>query len=160
MTDVRDVFARIPAAVNLVTTMTAAGPSGMTASSVCCLSLNPPLVLVCVDNRSRTLRGLRQCRRFGVNLLQDRHAELADDFARPNVDKASRLRQTPHHLVGEVVVLDDALAWLVCRLCDTYPGGDHTIVVGEVETLGHRTGQPLVRHDRRYRPLAPILANA
>jgi 3-hydroxy-9,10-secoandrosta-1,3,5(10)-triene-9,17-dione monooxygenase reductase component len=160
MTELRDVFARIPAAVNLVTTMSAAGPTGMTASSVCCLSLEPPLVLVCVDNRSRTLHGLRRCRRFGVNLLRDQHAELADAFARPDVDKASRLREVAHHRVGEVVVLDDALAWLVCRLCAAYPGGDHTIVVGHVEALGHRPGEPLVRHDRRYRALAPMLTNA
>jgi 3-hydroxy-9,10-secoandrosta-1,3,5(10)-triene-9,17-dione monooxygenase reductase component len=159
-TALRSVFAHVPAGVSLLTTMSDAGPFAMTASSVCCLSLEPPLVLACLDNRSSTLRWLGQCRRFGVSLLRDRHADLADTFAQPAADKSSLMRRHPHRIVDGVPVLDDALAWLTCRIRHLYPGGDHTIVIGQVHALGHGAGEPLVHHGRRYRSLAPALTDS
>jgi 3-hydroxy-9,10-secoandrosta-1,3,5(10)-triene-9,17-dione monooxygenase reductase component len=149
----RDTFARLPAGVSLVTTCGEGGPYGMTASAVCCLSLEPPLVLVCLANRSTTLRRVHRHRRFAVNVLRDRHTHIADEFARPATDKPRRFASMAHRIVNDVPVLDDALAWLTCRIEATYPGGDHTIVVGRICARGPGVGEPLVWHDRRYRTL-------
>lgn len=152
----REVFAHLPAGVSVVTTMSAAGMSGMTASAVCCVSLDPPLLLVCLHNRSATLSQIRRQGRFAVNVLRDRHVELADAFARPAVDKASKENWVDHRIVQDVPILTDALGWLACRVWATYPGGDHTIVVGVVRDLRCDDGAPLVRHNGRYRSLAPV----
>ena len=151
----RDVFAHLPGGVSVVTTLDDNGPCGMTVSAVCSVSVDPPLVLVCVSNESNTLRCLLRHGKFAVNVLRDRHAGLAGEFARPAGDKAGRFRRIPYGLVDDVPVLHDALAWLTCCVQAAYPGGDHTIVVGRVCATEHAAGEPLVWHDRRYWTLSP-----
>ena len=156
----RDVFARLPGGVSVVTTLDDGTPCGMTVSAVCSVSVDPPLVLVCVANESSTLRCLLGHERFAINVLRDRHADLAGDFARPASDKTGRFRRLPYSLVDDVPVLLDALAWLTCQVQATYPGGDHTIVVGRVHAVAHAAGEPLVWHGRRYWTLSSHLRDS
>ncbi|QPK50487.1 flavin reductase family protein [Streptomyces gardneri] len=155
----RDVFAQLPAGVTVVTTSGPGGiePSGMTASAVCSLSLDPLLVLLCLNNHSNTLARLKTTGAFAINILRHDQAHCAAQFADRRISQADRFARTPHHHTDGLPVLTEALAWLTCQVAKTHPGGDHTIVTGEVRTLGSGAGdggQPLVWHSRTFRTLA------
>lgn len=145
----RDLLGRIPTGVCVITTAGPAGLAGLTASSLCSLSLDPLLLLVCIDNRSATLAAIRGNGAFAVNLLHAGQAEISTDFAgrKPVEDRFTGVH---HDLVDGSPVLREAMGWLTCRVHETLPGGDHTIVVGEVLALSHGEGAPLVWHRGSY----------
>lgn len=111
------------------------------------LSADPPLVLVCLGNDAAVLYVIEEARRFTVNLLAGEDRRAASAFAQ-------RLPLEPGRFVDGDPVLRGALVSLVCRLTETYPGGDHRIVVGQVErvVLGADT-DPLLFFNREYRTL-------
>lgn len=139
----RSVIGHFATGVAVITAAGEDGPAGMTTNALCSLSLDPILLLVCFDNRARTLGVVRESGRFGVNVLRAGQDALAGVFA----SKASH----PEKFEGVgwseeagVPVLDGALAWLACELRETFPGGDHTIGIGAVDAMGHDEGEPLV----------------
>ncbi|MFD9466936.1 flavin reductase family protein [Streptomyces sp. NPDC060027] len=152
----KDLFAHLPTGVTVLTTSApdGTGQAGMTASAVCALSLDPPLILVCADNHSRTLARIRSTGAFAVNVLREDQTLLAKRFADPSLEQADRFACTDHHRVDDLPVLDEAVAWLTCDVHDAYPGGDHTILTASVRTLGQSGGHPLIWHNRTFRILA------
>ena len=151
----RDVLAHLPAGVSVITTDGAHGPTGMTASAVCSLSLDPPMVLVCVANRSRTLARLLDHGTFAVNVLRQDQADIARAFADPDTGQHNRFGAASYRREEDgALILDDALAWLSCTVHEAHPGGDHTIVTGHVQNLAHTHSQPLIWYSRRFRSLA------
>jgi 3-hydroxy-9,10-secoandrosta-1,3,5(10)-triene-9,17-dione monooxygenase reductase component len=149
----RSVLAELPKGVTIVATLGDTGPVGSTASAVTSLSLDPPLVLVSLAQQSRTLNHLRRHGTFAVNVLRDRHRQLAESFA-VGQSHRERFAAVAYHIHRDTPVLDDALAWVTCRLHATYPGGDHVIVVGEVTGMHRGGGEPLVWHRGAYRRMA------
>lgn len=140
----REVIGHFPTGVAIVTAQGADGPAGLTTNAVTSLSLDPVLLIVCFDNRSRTLPIVRECGRFAVNILGADHRELALLFASKRV-AAEKFAAVTHTVDHGVPVLDDALAWAVCDVEAMHPGGDHTIGVGRVTAVGHaEAGDPLV----------------
>jgi flavin reductase (NADH) len=148
----REALSRWPSGVTVVAAKDEAGEvRGMTASSFSSLSLNPPLVLVCVDENANLLPVLERTEHFTVNLLAEGQAEVSGHFAG---QPAARLLENPPFDVHGELILQGALASLVCRRWAVYPGGDHKIVVGEVEKVVLGTERPpLVYHRRSYRKL-------
>lgn len=145
-------MSRFPTGVTVVTALTEAGPAGLAANAVSSLSLEPPLMLVCVDRGSRTLRALEEAGRFGVNVLRGDAADLAVGFG----SKAPAAEKWEGVGWGEslgIPVLDDAIVWIGCELRDVISGGDHVIVTGEVLGVEQREGRPLLFHEGTYRPL-------
>jgi flavin reductase (DIM6/NTAB) family NADH-FMN oxidoreductase RutF len=112
-----------------VSVVTSAGPRGCTANAITSLSLDPPLVLACLDHGSNTLEALRVTRRFCINVLAAGQEKLARGFAR-KCSEEEKFGGIPHSVVDGVPVLDGVLAWLLCDLEDELPGGDHAIVIG------------------------------
>lgn len=149
----QNVSAQLPTGVCVVATADAAGLCGLTASSVCSLSLDPPLLLVCVDNRSLTLARLLARGVFTVNVLRAEHSPMASRFATAG-GGSGKFDDVGYRLVHGAPVLDEALAWFRCTVHSVHPGGDHTITVGAVTDLHRDYGDPLVRHARRYRALS------
>jgi flavin reductase (DIM6/NTAB) family NADH-FMN oxidoreductase RutF len=145
----REVFGRFPTGVAVVTSATPSGTGGMTANAVCSLSLDPLLVLVCFENGARTLPLVREAGRFGVNLLTSDQEELAGIFA-SKLPESAKLDGIPHRIEHDVPLIDDALAWAVCRLVEEIAGGDHTIAIGEVTAMGLGEGEPLLWYSGRY----------
>lgn len=144
-----------------VTVVTGNGPSGavgMTTNAVCSLSLDPMLMLVCFDNRARTLPVVAAARRFAVNVLRAEQEVLAGQFA-SKLPPEEKFEQVAHTLAHEVPVLDGALAWVACELRELIPGGDHTIGIGAVLGLDHAGGEPLVWFRGRYRALPAAAAS-
>ena len=143
-------MALVPTPVTVVTAPGEADPAGATASAVASLSLDPPLMLVCLDHRSRTLGALRSAGRFAINVLSaDAEAE-ARTFATtvPHAEKWAGVSSADR---GGVPVLDRALVWVTCELRDLLDGGDHTIVTGKVLELGTAEGDPLIYLEGQYR---------
>jgi flavin reductase (DIM6/NTAB) family NADH-FMN oxidoreductase RutF len=129
--DFRDAIGRFATGVAVVTCDGPDGPSGLTTNAVSSLSLDPPLLLVCFDNGSRTLPAVRDAGRFAVNLLRADQQQLASAFA-SKVTQREKFNAATHRIAHGVPVLDNALAWLACDLHELLPGGDHTIGVGRV----------------------------
>jgi 3-hydroxy-9,10-secoandrosta-1,3,5(10)-triene-9,17-dione monooxygenase reductase component len=118
----------------------------MTANAVCSLSLDPLLVLVCFQREARTLTLVERARRFSISFLEEGRGDLASRFASKQIEENEKLTGVPHRDVDGAPVLDAAIAWAVCTVTETLPGGDHVIAIGSVEALGSRDGEPLVWH--------------
>jgi len=150
----RDTIGQFATGVTVVTTIGPDGPAGMTTNAVTSLSLQPRLLLVCFEERSRTLEVVRVSRRFAVNVLRAEDEELAAVFASKRIgrEKFEAVTHTEEH---GVPVLDRALAWIACDLRELRPGGDHEIGIGEVLGTGAGApGDPLVFFGGRYTTLA------
>jgi flavin reductase (DIM6/NTAB) family NADH-FMN oxidoreductase RutF len=122
--------------------------SGMTASTVCSLSIEPLLLLVCIDQRSAMHDAIRRSRRFAVNVLPQGTAQLALTFARSST--TDKFAGVPLLQGSDPPLLRDALSTFTCALHECFPGGDHSIFVGKVEACANRTGSPLVHFRRRF----------
>ena len=140
----RDTIGHFATGVTVVTTAGPDGPAGMTTNAVTSLSLRPRLLLVCFEERSRTLDAVRASGRFAVNILRREDEELAAGFATKRVGH-EKFEHVTHTEAHGVPVLDGALAWIACSLKELYPGGDHVIGIGEVVAMGiGADGDPLV----------------
>ena len=122
-----------------------------TANAVSSVSLEPPLLLVCLREESETLAALLERRRFAVNVLHSSQTALSDRFARragPDTWDA-----VAHRSVEGIPLLEGAIATLECELHDLADGGDHAVVVGHVVALEHAEpdADPLVFYAGSYR---------
>jgi flavin reductase (DIM6/NTAB) family NADH-FMN oxidoreductase RutF len=133
----RQVMGQFATGVTVVTTTSQGKPSGLTVSSFTSLSLNPPLVLICVDRASTTLPLFRESKIFAVNFLTAKQVHLSRSFAIPSEDRFEHFCHAPYHIASTgAPILDDILAFVDTHLVAEYPGGDHVIFVGEVEAMG------------------------
>ncbi|MFG1653041.1 flavin reductase family protein [Micromonospora sp. NPDC049275] len=139
-----------------VTVVTAPGapPVGFTATSFTSVSLTPPIVSFCLNLGSSSWPTLARARHVAVHLLSHDQPELARTFATSGIDRfaaPTRWRPGPQG----VPILDGTLAWLLCRVVDRVPVGDHVVVLAEPELLRHAdVGSPLLYHRGRYAGLA------
>jgi flavin reductase (DIM6/NTAB) family NADH-FMN oxidoreductase RutF len=153
----RDLLGHFATGVTVITTNAGGLLHGMTANAVCSVSLEPLLVLVCVDRRAHCHQQIRDAGAFGVNVLAADQQELSNLFARTLEPERGSLRGAAHRLSERgVPILDGVLAHLECRLVDAYPGGDHEIFVGEALAgeAGREAAPPLLFFRGRYRELA------
>ena len=148
----RRAMALLPTAVTIITTRGEAGPAGATANAVVSLSLDPPLMLACLDRGSRTLEVLRAADRFGISVLGERQSSLAREFA-SKVPHSEKFRDVSHAEREGVPMIDGAIAWISCRVRELHEGGDHVIAIGEVLEVVAAEGEPLVFYSGEYRPL-------
>jgi flavin reductase (DIM6/NTAB) family NADH-FMN oxidoreductase RutF len=138
--------------ITVVTTSGPEGTHGMTANSFTGVSLQPPLVLVCVDHRARTHEHLQETGLFGIHILHSGQEELAKRCAGLYGEAGNRLGDVPHESGPHgAPLLSDCLVALECRLYATYEGGDHTIFLGEVESTRIGDGTPLLYFNRAFR---------
>jgi flavin reductase (DIM6/NTAB) family NADH-FMN oxidoreductase RutF len=148
----REALGAYATGVTVVTAIGANGPSGATANAVTSLSLDPPMMLACLDRGSRTLNAVRAQGRFGVNALAAGQEELARRFSAkdPEAAKWDGVKWSEH---DELPRLEGALLWVPCELRDLIDGGDHLILTGNVLAADSREGQPLLFHRGDYRDL-------
>lgn len=128
---------------------------GMTANSFTSVSLDPLLILVCIDHNARLLSFLKEQRRFGVNFLRDSQQALSEHFARPQLDLIEESRLGIHFRWTEtgIPLLAEGLAHLGCNVVAEHEAGDHTVFIGEVESLELNEGDPLLYFRGKYRAL-------
>lgn len=148
----RSVLSRFASGVTIVTAVDASGADhGITVSAFCSLSLEPPLVLVCID-RAAVMHGiLESCDAFAVSVLAAGQEELARKFADPDNDRfegTSFVRGA-----NGSAVLTGVAAHLECAIVSRFEGGDHTIFVGRVETAESSDEPPLLYYRGGYATL-------
>ena len=126
---------------------------GMTANAFCSVSLDPVLVLVCVDHRARTHAHLQNRKRFGINVLRSDQQAISEYYARSTESHqhAKNAGVSFERTAHGTPVLGGGLAYLECRLHSTQRAGDHTIFIAEVEDVVVREGEPLLFFRGRYR---------
>lgn len=127
----------------------------MTANAFASVSLDPLLVLVCVDQRAKMLAVLKERRRFGVNVLRDTQQAFSEYFSRAeqSPDAEERLGIRYRWSEDGVPLIDETLAQLVCKTVSTHSAGDHTIFIGAVESADVHPGDPLVFFRGQYRAI-------
>jgi 3-hydroxy-9,10-secoandrosta-1,3,5(10)-triene-9,17-dione monooxygenase reductase component len=151
--DFRRALGQFAAGVTVVTTRDAKGRSlGLTVTAFSSVSLDPPLVLVCVDHRSEAHVGFRDAGLFGVSILAEGQQDLSKRFAVGGAAKFKGLELPAGHT--GVPLIPGAVAHLECRVKATHEAGDHRIYVGEVLAVNVNPGRPLLYHDRDYRKLS------
>jgi 3-hydroxy-9,10-secoandrosta-1,3,5(10)-triene-9,17-dione monooxygenase reductase component len=145
-------MAELPTGVTIVTAGGPQGPAGATANAVCSLSIEPMLMLACLDRGSRTLLAVQAADGFGVSVLHAGQEHVARAFATkaPVAEKWSGVAWSDR---DGIPAIDGALVWVACELRDVIGAGDHVIVTGEVRELEAAEGDPLVFHGGEYRPL-------
>lgn len=153
----REVAGVFPTGVVVVTARTSDGPVGMTMQSFVSLSLDPPLVQVCVTSTSRTWALIEAVGTFSVSILSRHQAQVALQFA--GADERFRDVDTTTSPLGHPR-LGGACGWLDCRIQVTIPAGDHAIVVAEIVDLAAAdpatAADPLVFHQSQFAGLSPL----
>ena len=148
----RSALASLPTGVTIVATNGADGPAGATANAVSSLSIEPMLMLACLDRGSRTLLAVQAADRFGISFLHAGQEAIAHSFA-TKAPVAEKWDGVGWRQRDGIPAIDDALAWIACDLRDVVAAGDHVILTGAVTDLTTATGRPLVFHGGTYVPL-------
>jgi flavin reductase (DIM6/NTAB) family NADH-FMN oxidoreductase RutF len=133
--------------VTIVTALDGERPHGTTVSAMCSLSLDPPMLMLALDNGSALLQVLRKVSRFGVSVLADRQGPIAANFATKGDDK---FRDVPWVERLNAPFIVDAACWFACETTELVPGGDHVVVLAEVLDTGHEDHAPLTYHRRVF----------
>jgi len=150
----RTALGRFPSGVTIVTSGDMEAIHGMTVSAFASVSLDPPLVLVCLANGMETTDLIAETGRFGVCILEAGQEDLSNRFAME--DPARRFEGVAWETGSAgVPLLEGALASLECWVWQTIPAGDHAVVIGEVKTATVGDGEPLVYSQSGYRALLP-----
>ncbi|MFV8784214.1 flavin reductase family protein [Microbulbifer sp. SA54] len=149
----RQVFGQFATGVTIVTTGSDTGEAvGMTVSSFNTVSLEPPLILWCIDKKTGCFDAFNHCEHFAIHVLSEQQDNLSSLFARRGVDKFSGL---DYHLNDRgVPLLHEYCARLQCTLTARYEGGDHLIMVGRVDAMHTQDRAPLIFHRGQYARIA------
>ncbi len=151
----RHALGRFASGVTVVTSKDADGNlHGITVSAFCSVSLEPPLVLVCIEKKAGSNHAFQDGKAFVVNLLAANQQYLSDRFASRLSDKFAGVSYRSG--IEDLPVLEDALANLECLLKYSYEAGDHTIFVGQIEKAHIADGVPLLYFHGNYRKIKDL----
>ncbi len=149
----RGALSRFASGITIVTTKDKENRlHGITVSAFSSLSLEPPLILICVEKTTGSHFALERSEAFVVNILDSRQIGLSERFASLLPHKFDDVEFT--FGIDEIPVLSGCVATLECRLANSCDGGDHTIFIGEVEKANIGDGDPLVYYRSGYRGLS------
>ncbi|WP_221798898.1 flavin reductase family protein [Oceanobacter mangrovi] len=149
----RNLLGQFATGVTIITTLAADGtPIGLTANSFSSVSLEPALVLWSLDKRSPNLELFRHIKHFAINILAADQQQLSNRFARPADDKFEGVDFRV--CSNGTVLIDGALATLVCRNERQIDAGDHLIFIGEICQYSNAGGEPLLFHAGQYQSLS------
>jgi flavin reductase (DIM6/NTAB) family NADH-FMN oxidoreductase RutF len=151
--ELKNAFGQFPTGVVALCALSDGRPVGLAASSFTSVSLDPPLVSVCLQNTSRTWPHLRARPRIGLSVLGEDHQRVCRQLAATLGDRFAGIGW--HSVPGGAVFIAGAPAWLDCKLYRAFEAGDHEIAVLYVNELSINSEiRPLVFHASRFRQLA------
>ncbi len=156
----KQVLAQFASGVTIVTTTHDGAPYGMTVAAFSSVSLDPPLVLVCIGKSATSCDPIRVAGRFAVHILATTQEHLGTRFSSKNT-MAERFEGLPYSL-GEtgVPVIEGSLAHVECEMAEAYEAGDHWIYVGRVMSANARSdGEALLHFRRAFRMLTPLMGS-
>jgi flavin reductase (DIM6/NTAB) family NADH-FMN oxidoreductase RutF len=145
----RNALGRFATGVTVITTVKDGKTHGMTTNAFVPVSLDPPLVLISLNNRSHMHQILPATGRYGISVLAEDQCALSNHFAGQTIDDL-HIRFINH---AGTVLLDGAIAHFVAKVVDVHSGGDHTLYVGSVEYFASRDEKPLLFYGGRYQRL-------
>jgi flavin reductase len=152
----REAMGRFATGVSIITVDLDGQVHGMTANALASVSLDPVLILVCVDHNARTHAHLHSRKRFGINILAASQQRISEYYALPVYDHeraeqeaGARFDRTSHG----TPILQGSLSYLECKLQSTQEAGDHTIFIAQVEDVVIRQGEPLLFFRGEYRKI-------
>lgn len=146
--DLRAAFGKFATGVTVITTRQGDAVHGMTANSFTSVSMDPPMLLVCVANGAKALGAITESRGFGVSVLAEHQQPVSDHFAgKPEFD------EVVFASLDGMPTIKGAIAQFGCALEEAHPTGDHTILVGRITAYGHCDDRPLLFCAGRYRAL-------
>jgi 3-hydroxy-9,10-secoandrosta-1,3,5(10)-triene-9,17-dione monooxygenase reductase component len=151
----RQAVGMLPTGVTVIGAIAASGPAGATASAVCSLSLQPMMMLACLDRGSRTLLAVQGADRFSINVLGTGQRHAAEVFATKvgQTEKWASVEWREHEAVP---LIEGCPAYVVCSLHDVISAGDHVIITGNVLEVEASPGDPLVYHGGLFRRLGEV----
>lgn len=151
----KTVLRQFPYGLYAVTVAYKGEEHGMSANWLTQAAFEPPMVVVAVENTSKTIGMIRDARHFGINVFQQGQRELAGKLGRSSDQTPQKLKgiKTKPAPAAGTPVLADALGWVECRLVATLPAGDHTLVLGEVVAAGveHEGAQALTLQETGFK---------
>jgi len=153
----RKALGHFATGVTVVTVERAPGlVRGMTANSFTSVSLDPMLILICVDKRAAILPLLEKKKQFGVSVLKEGHEAISEYFAKGAQTSEAELRLSIHYrwTPSRIPVLEGTLLQLSCEVVASHVAGDHTIFIGEVVEAEIHEGKPLLYFGGEYRHMA------
>ena len=148
----KQAMSHFASGVTVVTTEHEGRPYGMTVASFASLSLNPPLVLVCIEKNVKSHDAIAAARAFGVSILEESQADISGRFASKSEDKFNGV--AVRRGSAGVPLIEGALCQIECRVTQQVPGGDHSIFIGEVVDAQTGEGKPLVYYRSGYRQIS------
>lgn len=149
----KDVLAQFASGVTVVTTLHEDQPIGLTVSSFASVSLDPPLVLICLSKTMFSHQVVAETGSFAVSILAADQVELGKRFAGMIPEITDRFAGvTTQTAQTGCPILSGCLAWLDCRVWQIHEAGDHSVFLGEVVEAGvDASGEPLMYYDRQWR---------
>jgi flavin reductase ActVB len=148
--DFRNAMARFASGVTVWTAKDVDGRlSGFTASAFSSLSLDPPLVLVCLDKGANSYAAFASCETLAVSILAEGQDDIAMRFAKRDIDKFEGIAVVKGDVTG-LPLIEGAMVHLECRAHSRFDGGDHTIIVAEVLRASSNDKQPLLHFNRQF----------
>ena len=148
----RSVLGRFASGVTVVTTRGDDGSDqGMTVSAFCSVSLEPSLVLICIEKNASVYQALTTAVDFVVNILSADQEQIARRFSIVDIDRFAGVGYT--RTEHGIATLDGAIAVIECSRRETFAGGDHTIILGEVQAARVEPGSPLLYYRGGYTQL-------
>jgi flavin reductase (DIM6/NTAB) family NADH-FMN oxidoreductase RutF len=155
VTDFKNALQLWASGVTVVTTQSEKfGVQGMTVSAFSSVSVNPPLILVCINDAADTGSGIAESQYFAVNVLTSEQQNVSNEFA------GGASQQQRFANVGWSVattgapVLNNTLMWLDCTVVEKVRAGTHWVIIGEVQACECRSGEPLLYYSGAYRQIA------
>jgi flavin reductase (DIM6/NTAB) family NADH-FMN oxidoreductase RutF len=152
----RRVMGQFTTGVTIVTTRSQEGVAGLTVNSFTSVSLDPLLILVCVDLRSQALPFLREGGIFAVNILTQEQEELSNCFAASSEERYNSFCHAQYHVAATgAPILTNSMGFIDARVIAEYPGGDHAIFLGKVEAMGYEGNTfflPGITHEQSTLP--------
>ena len=148
----RRILGRFATGISVATTRVGDELFGMTANAVTSLSLDPPLVLLCVDKYAQFLTAIKQSKVFALSILGEEHEHHSRRFAQKGPKEFTDWNSVTSTTGSPI--LSEALAWVDCNVVDILPGGDHEIFVGEIVAGDCRDGRPLLYFGGQYAKLS------
>jgi flavin reductase (DIM6/NTAB) family NADH-FMN oxidoreductase RutF len=145
----REILSRFATGVTVVAVHGKGGPVGFTATGFTSVSLDPPLILVCINKAASVYDAIVEAESFGVSVLDVEQSSIARRFAQSDIDRFEGVVLRPAKK-AQVPLIEGALAHLECRRHALQHVGDHTVLVGAVVCGSTEVGRPLVHYGRRF----------
>lgn len=150
----RQAFGSFATGITVITALDASGkPTGITVNSFASVSLDPPLVLWCIDLGTPSFATFRDCTHYAINVLSADQEDISNRFANPSADKFAGIDYG--HGIGGIPLLSGCVATFECSNAAQYPGGDHLILVGKVENYQVSLDAPLLYFASKYARIQP-----